>query len=29
MCKPLGAAQALMGIEGCMVILHGSQGCST
>ncbi|MDR1940982.1 MAG: radical SAM protein, partial [Endomicrobium sp.] len=29
MCKPMGATQALMGIEGCMVILHGSQGCST
>jgi nitrogenase cofactor biosynthesis protein NifB len=25
----MGAAQALMGIEGCMVILHGSQGCAT
>lgn len=29
MCKPMGGATAFMGIEGCMTILHGSQGCST
>lgn len=25
---PMGAAIALRGIEGCMMMLHGSQGCS-
>ncbi|EPR35684.1 oxidoreductase/nitrogenase component 1 [Alkalidesulfovibrio alkalitolerans DSM 16529] len=29
MCKPLGAALAFMGIEGCVPFLHGSQGCAT
>jgi nitrogenase molybdenum-iron protein alpha/beta subunit len=29
MCMPMGASTALMGIAGCMVILHGSQGCAT
>ena len=25
---PLGAAMAFMGIEGCMPLFHGSQGCT-
>ena len=29
MCMPMGGIIALKGIEGAMVILHGSQGCST
>jgi nitrogenase cofactor biosynthesis protein NifB len=29
MCMPLGGVLALKGIENSMVILHGSQGCST
>ncbi|MDP4090222.1 MAG: nitrogenase cofactor biosynthesis protein NifB [Bacillota bacterium] len=29
MCMPMGAVTAFKGIEGAMVILHGSQGCST
>lgn len=29
MCMPMGAALALKGIENSMIILHGSQGCST
>ena len=29
MCMPLGGVMALKGIENSMVILHGSQGCST
>ncbi|MDW5561818.1 MAG: nitrogenase component 1 [Methanomassiliicoccus sp.] len=29
MCMPLGAVIALKGIEGMMVLVHGSQGCST
>lgn len=29
MCMPLGAILALKGVEGSMVIIHGSQGCST
>jgi len=29
MCMPMGAVMALKGIENCMMILHGSQGCST
>jgi nitrogenase molybdenum-iron protein alpha/beta subunit/MoaA/NifB/PqqE/SkfB family radical SAM enzyme len=29
MCMPMGAVTAFYGIEGCMSIIHGSQGCST
>ncbi|MDR3563635.1 MAG: nitrogenase component 1 [Negativicutes bacterium] len=29
MCMPLGGIMPLKGIEGGMVIIHGSQGCST
>jgi nitrogenase molybdenum-iron protein beta chain len=29
MCQPMGAVQALLGIEGAMPLVHGSQGCST
>ena len=29
MCMPMGAMTAFCGIEGCMSILHGSQGCAT
>jgi len=29
MCQPMGAVQALLGIEGAMPLIHGSQGCST
>lgn len=29
MCMPMGAVLALKGIENSMVLLHGSQGCST
>ncbi|KUO65803.1 MAG: nitrogenase [Gracilibacter sp. BRH_c7a] len=29
MCMPLGGILALKGIEGSMVLLHGSQGCAT
>ena len=29
MCMPMGAVLAMKGIENSMVILHGSQGCST
>jgi nitrogenase molybdenum-iron protein NifN len=29
MCTPLGASLAYMGIEGCIPLLHGSQGCAT
>ncbi len=29
MCMPMGAVMAFKGIENSMVILHGSQGCST
>lgn len=29
MCMPMGAALALKGIENSMIVLHGSQGCST
>lgn len=29
MCMPMGGIIAFKGIEGCMVILHGSQGCAT
>lgn len=28
-CTPLGACVVFRGIEGCMPLLHGSQGCST
>lgn len=29
MCMPMGAVSAFYGIQKCMTILHGSQGCST
>ncbi len=29
MCMPLGAVFVFRGIEGCMPLFHGSQGCST
>ncbi|MDR2746854.1 MAG: nitrogenase [Treponema sp.] len=29
LCSPLGACIALRGIEGCIPLIHGSQGCST
>lgn len=29
MCMPMGAVLALKGIENSMIVLHGSQGCST
>lgn len=29
MCSPLGACIAYRGIEGCIPLVHGSQGCST
>lgn len=29
LCAPLGASMAYRGIDGCMPLLHGSQGCST
>ncbi|EFI35499.1 Nitrogenase [Desulfonatronospira thiodismutans ASO3-1] len=29
LCTPLGACIAFKGLEGCMPILHGSQGCAT
>ncbi|MFP4072329.1 MAG: nitrogenase component 1 [Desulfovibrionales bacterium] len=29
LCRPLGAAVAFKGIEGCVPFLHGSQGCAT
>lgn len=29
MCMPMGSATAFYGIEKCMTILHGSQGCAT
>jgi nitrogenase molybdenum-iron protein NifN len=29
MCMPMGSVLAFKGIEGCMPIFHGSQGCST
>ncbi|MDC7232462.1 MAG: nitrogenase component 1 [Spirochaetales bacterium] len=28
-CMPLGASWAFKGIEGCIPVLHGSQGCAT
>lgn len=29
MCMPMGAAGVFRGIENCMMLMHGSQGCST
>src|SRR5690606_8193593 len=29
LCTPLGACLAFKGVEGCVPLLHGSQGCST
>ena len=29
LCAPLGACFAMRGIEGCIPLIHGSQGCST
>ena len=29
MCMPMGTAGVFKGIEGCMILMHGSQGCST
>lgn len=29
MCAPLGASIAYRGIQGCIPLIHGSQGCST
>ncbi len=29
LCSPLGASVALKGIEGCVPVIHGSQGCAT
>lgn len=29
LCTPFGASWAFAGIEGCIPLLHGSQGCST
>jgi nitrogenase molybdenum-iron protein NifN len=29
LCAPLGAALAFKGVEGCVPLLHGSQGCAT
>ncbi len=29
MCQPMGAVQALLGVNETMPIIHGSQGCST
>ncbi len=29
LCSPLGASLVLKGVEGCVPIIHGSQGCST
>ena len=29
LCAPFGASWAFAGIEGCLPLLHGSQGCST
>ena len=29
MCMPLGVVSAFYGVQKCMTILHGSQGCST
>lgn len=29
LCSPLGASLAFKGIEGCVPLIHGSQGCAT
>jgi len=29
LCAPLGASVAFRGVEGCIPLVHGSQGCST
>jgi nitrogenase molybdenum-cofactor synthesis protein NifE len=29
LCAPLGASIAFRGVEGCIPLIHGSQGCST
>lgn len=29
LCSPLGACLAMRGIEGCIPLVHGSQGCAT
>lgn len=29
MSQPLGASYAFMGLEGCMPVMHGSQGCTS
>jgi len=29
LCSPLGAALAFLGMENCIPLIHGSQGCST
>ena len=29
LCAPLGASVVFKGIEGCVPIIHGSQGCAT
>src|SRR5690554_5970706 len=29
LCAPLGASLVFKGIEGCVPLIHGSQGCST
>ncbi|MDR1986624.1 MAG: nitrogenase [Treponema sp.] len=29
LCAPFGACMALRGIEGCIPLIHGSQGCAT
>lgn len=29
LCAPLGASMAYKGIEGCVPLIHGSQGCAT
>ena len=28
-CTPLGASVAFKGVEGCVPLIHGSQGCAT
>ena len=29
LCSPLGASMVFKGIEGCIPMIHGSQGCAT
>ena len=29
LCAPLGASMVFKGIEGCVPLIHGSQGCAT